>query len=209
LADRRNMLPAFCIDMTSVIDSRKAEKQEEGMEFQNTKTYQNLIQAYGRELEASGKYEFYAGKAEREGYRQMAEVFRETAANERAHAQIWYRWIHGGEEPGIRKNLEEAAAGERDEWTRMYQDFANIARCEGQDEIARLFEQVGLIERHHDFRYRKLTENLYKKQAFSSPRETVWICTNCGHMERGFAAPEKCPVCGHPVGFFERLCENF
>ena len=174
-------------------------------ELKGSKTEQNLMTAFAGESQARNKYTFYASKAKKEGYMQIARFFEETAGNEKEHAEIWFKELHGGAVPATAENLLDAAAGEHYEWTDMYAGFAKTAKEEGFTRIAALFEMVGKIEKEHEERYRKLLErlkdgSLYKKDG----EKTFWICTNCGHIHFGDKAPEKCPVCAHPQGYFER-----
>lgn len=179
------------------------------MDFKNSKTYGNLKKALEGELMTCGKYMAYGEKARKENYRQISEIFYETAANEQEHAEIWMRILNDGEMPDTLKNLENASRGENYEWTKMYREFADTAQREGYEEIARLFRGVGGIERHHDYRFRQLMENIERGRAFCKNGNTVWICMNCGNLYTGKCAPEKCPVCGHPQGFFKMNCENY
>ena len=176
-------------------------------DLKGSKTYDNLLIAYAGESQARNKYEFFAAKAQEEGYRQIAELFRETASNEKEHAEIWYKHFVGiGTTP---ENLMTAAEGEHYEWSEMYDDMACVAREEGFDHIAYLFEHVGAIEKEHEERYRKLAESIQNGTVFARQTEQVWICTNCGHIHVGTHAPEKCPVCDHPQGYFVLRAQNY
>ena len=178
-------------------------------DFKKSKTYENLEFAVGGELKASAKYQVYQTKAEEDGYQQIASIFGETAHNEREHAEIWIKLLHGGEVPSTLDNLKDAVAGEHYEWTDMYQNFARTAKAEGYDEIATLFERVASIEHHHEQRYAKLAENIETDQVFCKPQTTVWICMNCGYIVTAECAPKVCPACGYPQGFYEENCENY
>lgn len=176
--------------------------------IEGTKTEKNLNAAFAGEAQARIKYQFYASKAKKEGYEQIAEIFQETSDNEKEHAKIWYKLLHDGV-ADTKTNLEDAAAGENYEYTDMYKKFAEEAREEGFDEIAELFEKVGEIEKHHEERYRKLIENIEKGMVFKGDGVTVWKCRNCGYIHIGDSAPEECPVCKHPQAYFEIQAENF
>ena len=177
------------------------------MELKGSRTEQNLIAAFAGESEARNKYTYYASKARKEGYIQIANLFEETAANEKEHAKLWFKLIHGiGTTEG---NLKDAAAGEHYEWTEMYATFAKEAREEGFTQIAAMFEGVAKIEKEHEERYLKLLENVEKGLVFSKDGDTIWVCTNCGHIHIGKTAPQVCPVCAHPQGYFEVKAENY
>jgi rubrerythrin len=178
-------------------------------ELKGSKTEKNLETAFAGESQARNKYSYYASKAEKEGYNQIGALFRETADNEKEHAKIWFKLLKGGELPDTAANLKDAADGENYEWTDMYAGFAKEARDEGFNDIAALFEKVGAIEKEHEARYRKLLSNLEKGLVFSREGDTVWICANCGHIIVGKKAPELCPVCKHPKGYFQIKAENF
>ncbi len=179
------------------------------MELKGSKTEKNLITAFAGESQARNKYTYYASKAKKEGFEQIAAIFEETAGNEKEHAKIWFKLLHEGTIPSTEENLLDAANGENYEWTDMYAAFAEEAKEEGFDEIARLFEGVGKIEKAHEERYRKLLENLKAKTVFKTEEETVWICRNCGHIHYGTEAPEVCPICAHPQSYFERKSTNY
>jgi len=178
------------------------------MELKGSKTEANLLAAFAGESEARNKYTFYAAKARKDGFVQIADIFEETAGNERAHAKIWWSLLTGGAK-STAENLTDAAAGENYEWTLMYSDFAKTAREEGFTHIAKLFELVGEIEKEHEERYRRLLENVEDGLVFSREQDKVWICTNCGHIHFGKTAPEVCPVCSHPQAFFEIKADNY
>ncbi|MBR5670178.1 rubrerythrin family protein [Candidatus Saccharibacteria bacterium] len=177
-------------------------------EIKGTKTEQNLNAAFAGESQARVKYQFYASKAKKEGYEQIAAIFQETSDNEKEHAKIWYKLLHDGVADTM-TNLKDAAAGENYEYTDMYKKFAEEAREEGFNEIAELFEKVGEIEKHHEERYLKLVENIEKGMVFKGDGVTVWKCRNCGYIHIGDSAPEVCPVCNHPQSYFEIQAENY
>lgn len=179
------------------------------MELKGSKTEKNLMTAFAGESQARNKYTYYASKAKKDGYEQIAAIFLETAENEREHAKIWFKLLNGGEIPSTIQNLQDAANGENYEWTDMYDGFAKTAREEGFDKIAFLFEEVGKIEKEHEARYLKLLENVKEGLVFSKDDERIWKCRNCGHIVIGKYAPEVCPVCGHPQSYFEIKAENY
>ena len=179
------------------------------MELKGTKTYENLKAAFAGESEARNKYTYFASKAKKDGYEQIAAIFEETALNEKEHAKIWFKLLEGGAIKSTEENLEAAADGENYEWTDMYAEFAKTAREEGFDEIADKFEAVGQIEKAHEERYRKLLANINDKKVFSEDGEAIWVCRNCGHIVIGKTAPEICPVCNHPQSYFERKATNY
>ena len=177
--------------------------------YDGTKTYENLKKALAGESEARTKYDFFASKAKKDGYEQIAAIFTETAANEKEHAKLWYKELHGGEVEPTEINLQAAADGENYEWTDMYAEFAATAREEGFDELAEKFEQVAAIEKTHEERYLKLLSNVKEKKVFSRDGDCIWVCRNCGHIVVGKYAPEVCPVCNHPQAYFEIRAENY
>ena len=179
------------------------------MELKGSRTEQNLRDAFSGESQARNKYTYFASKAKKDGFQQIASLFEETANNEKEHAKIWFKLLCGGEIPATEANLLDAAAGENYEWVTMYADFAKIAREEGFDYIAFLFEQVGAIEKAHEERYRQLLANLQGGQVFTRVGEQVWECRNCGHTHTGPDAPEVCPVCAHPRSYFQIKAENY
>ena len=179
------------------------------MELRGSKTEANLQAAFAGESQARNKYTYYASKAKKDGYVQIANIFEETAANEKEHAKIWFKLLHDGAVPSTIENLKDAADGEKYEWTDMYAAFAKDAKEEGFDEIARLFEQVGEIEREHEDRYRKLLANIEDGLVFSREGDCVWQCANCGHIVVGKRAPEVCPICAHPQAYFQIKAENY
>ncbi|MBR4433360.1 MAG: rubrerythrin family protein [Bacteroidaceae bacterium] len=182
----------------------KTEKDLKG-----TKTEKNLQEAFAGESMARNKYTYFASKAKKDGFVQIAALFEETAANEKEHAKIWYKYLNGGAVSDTATNLADAAAGENFEWTDMYARMAREAREEGFEEIARKFEMVGAIEKHHEERYRRLLKNIEDKVVFSKEGDVIWQCSNCGHIVVGKEAPEVCPVCDHPQSFFQVLAENY
>ena len=178
-------------------------------DLKGTKTEANLIAAFAGESQARNKYTYYASKAKKDGYEQIAELFTETANNEKEHAKIWFKLLHDGNVPDTVANLKDAAEGENYEWTDMYKSFAEDAKAEGFDHIAYLFEQVAAIEKEHEERYRKLLANIEEGIVFSRDGDMVWICRNCGHIHVGKTAPEVCPVCAHPKAYFELRAKNY
>ena len=178
-------------------------------ELKGTKTEKNLMDAFTGESMARNKYTYYASKAKKEGFEQIAAIFQETADNEKEHAKIWFKLLHDGDIPTTEQNLSDAAAGENYEWTDMYDRMAKEAREEGFDKIAFLFEAVGQIEREHEARYKKLLENMENGLVFSKDGDAIWKCRNCGHIVIGKQAPEVCPVCAHPRAYFEVKAENY
>jgi rubrerythrin len=179
------------------------------MELKGSKTEQNLMTAFAGESQARNKYTYYASKARKDGYEQIAALFEETANNEKEHAKMWFKELHGGQVPDTVTNLNDAADGENYEWTDMYEEFAKVAEEEGFSAIAKKFRAVGEIEKHHEERYRKLLKNIEDKVVFSKDEEAIWICRNCGHIVVGRQAPIVCPVCAHPQSFFELKSENY
>ena len=177
-------------------------------ELKGTRTEANLQTAFAGESMARNKYKFFASKAKKDGYVQIAKIFEETAANEKEHAKIWFKLLNGGIDDTA-ANLKAAAAGDIYEWTYMYGTFAKEAREEGFDHIADLFEMVGAIEKEHEERYRRLLKNVEDKLVFSRDGDCVWQCSNCGHIVVGRQAPEVCPVCAHPKAYFELKANNY
>ncbi len=179
------------------------------MKLKGSKTEANLMAAFAGESQARNKYTYYASKAKKDGFEQIAEIFLETADNEKEHAKMWFKELHGGEVPSTSENLLDAANGENFEWTDMYKEFAETAREEGFDRIANLFEGVAEIEKHHEERYRALLSNVDNELVFSKDGDKIWQCRNCGHICIGKNAPEVCPVCSHPQSYFEIKKENY
>ena len=177
--------------------------------LEGTKTEQNLKTAFAGESQARNKYTYYASKAKKDGYEQIAAIFTETADNEKEHAKMWFKELHNGEVPDTLTNLLDAAAGENAEWTDMYKKMAEEAREEGFNELAYKFEAVAQIEKRHEERYRRLSDLLKNKTVFQKSEKKAWICRNCGHVYIGEKAPEVCPVCKHPQSYFEILNEEF
>ena len=179
------------------------------MNLKGSKTEKNLLAAFAGESQAYTKYTYYASKARKDGYQQIGDLFEETAKNEKEHAKIWFKQLHGGEMPETTENLKDAAAGENYEWTDMYATFAKEAEEEGFTELARLFKGVAAIEKAHEERYLKLLKNIEDGIVFSRDGDTIWKCGNCGHIVVGKKAPEICPVCAHPKAYFEIKAENY
>lgn len=177
--------------------------------LKGTKTEKNLMEAFSGESQARNKYSYYASKARKDGYEQIAALFEETANNEKEHAKLWFKYLHDGEVPDTMTNLKDAADGENYEWTDMYDRMAKEAEEEGFDDIAFRFRAVAAIERHHEERYRRLLQNIEEGIVFSRDDDRIWLCRNCGHIVVGKKAPEVCPVCAHPKSFFEIKAENF
>ena len=179
------------------------------MEFKGSRTEANLMAAFAGESQARNKYSYYASKAKKDGYEQIAAIFEETASNEKEHAKIWFKLLHDGAVPGTIENLKDAAAGENYEWTEMYADFARVAKEEGFDHISFLFAEVAKIEKEHEERYNKLLANVEAGKVFKCGSVVMWKCRNCGHIHIGEVAPELCPVCAHPQAYFEIKAENY
>ena len=179
------------------------------MELKGSRTEANLQAAFAGESQAHTKYQYYASKAKKDGYVQISNIFLETAKNEKEHAKIWFKMLHGGDIPATLENLNDAADGEAYEWTDMYAEFAKVADEEGFTDIAEKFRQVGAIEKEHEERYRKLIGNVEGGLVFSRDGDRTWICSNCGHIVIGPEAPEMCPVCAHPQSYFELRAENY
>ena len=179
------------------------------MKLKGSKTEQNLMTAFAGESQARNKYTYFASKAKKDGYEQIAAIFEETANNEKEHAKMWFKELNGGAVPSTIENLKAAADGENYEWTDMYETFAKEAEEEGFTELAVKFRQVAAIEKHHEERYRKLLKNIEDEVVFSKDEDKIWICRNCGHVVIGKKAPDVCPVCAHPQSFFEIKAENY
>jgi len=177
-------------------------------ELKGTRTEANLMAAFAGESQARNKYTYYASKAKKEGYEQIAALFLETANNEKEHAKIWFKLLHDGV-PTTVENLKDAAAGEHYEWTDMYEKMSKEAKEEGFDHISSLFAQVAKIEKEHEERYLKLLENVEGGLVFSKDGDTIWQCSNCGHIAIGKTAPSVCPVCDHPQAYFQVLAKNY
>ena len=179
------------------------------MELKGSKTEKNLKIAFAGESEARMKYDYYSSQAKKDGYEQIAAIFDETARNEKEHAKLWFKALHGGKVPDTMTNLLDAAAGENYEWTDMYATMAKEAYEEGFDEIAKLFEGVAGVEKEHEGRYRKLIANVENNTVFHKSEEVVWICRNCGHVYYGKDALKLCPVCNHEEAYMELRMENY
>ncbi len=179
------------------------------MELKGSRTEANLMAAFAGESQARNKYTYYASKARKDGYEQIAAIFEETANNEKEHAKLWFKELHGGEVPDTIVNLEDAAAGENFEWTEMYKEFAEVAREEGFTKIAYLFDSVGKIEKEHEKRYLTLLKNVKEDKVFHKDGDKLWICRNCGHVYIGKDALDVCPVCNHKQSFMEVKADNY
>jgi len=174
-----------------------------------TITEKNLMEAFAGESQARNKYSYFASKAKKDGYEQIAAIFEETANNEKEHAKIWFKLLCGGRIPSTVENLKAAAAGEHGEWTEMYKRMATDARAEGFDDIATLFDNVAAIEKEHEERYLKLLKNIEDGVVFARSEKSEWICRNCGYISESATAPASCSVCHHPQSYFELRAENF
>lgn len=188
--------------------------------IKGTKTEQNLLKAFAGESQARNRYTYFASAARKEGLEQIANIFTETAENEKEHAKIFFKYLEGGDLEitagfpagkigDTKSNLEAAAAGENMEWTLLYQDFSKTAKDEGFAEIARSFDQIAKVERFHESRYRKLINNISEGQIFKKRSSVKWHCINCGYIVEGTDAPDQCPACKHPQAFYEVLAENY
>ena len=179
------------------------------MELKGSKTEANLAAAFAGESQAHTKYQYYASKAKKDGYEQIAALFTETSMNEKEHAKLWFKYLHGGDVPDTLVNLNDAADGENYEWTDMYDGFAKTAEEEGFTEIAAKFRMVGAIEKTHEDRYRALIDNVETGRVFSRDGDAIWVCRNCGHVSIGKEPPAVCPVCNHPQSYFELKASNY
>ena len=177
--------------------------------LKGTKTEKNLMEAFAGESQARNKYTFYASQAKKDGYEQIAAIFTETADNEKEHAKLWFKELHGGAVPKTLENLLDAAAGEHGEWTDMYKRMAEEAKAEGFDVLAKKFEGVAAIEKRHEERYKKLADLVKGGKVFKKSEKKMWICRNCGHVYVGDQAPAVCPVCNHPKAYFQLFNEEF
>ena len=177
--------------------------------YTGTKTEQNLMEAFAGESMARNKYTYFASVAKKAGFEQIAALFLETADQEKEHAKMWFKLLEGGEIKSTPENLKAAAEGENYEWTDMYKEFAEVAKEEGFDHIAFLFEGVAKIEKEHEERYKKLLKNIDDKLVFSNDGDAIWVCRNCGHVVVGKDAPKVCPICSHPQSYFERKANNY
>ncbi len=191
-----------------------------GKSIKGSKTEKNLLAAFAGESQARNRYTYFASAARKEGYEQIANIFLETAENEKEHAKVFFKHLEGGEVEisaaypagvigGTKANLEAAAAGEKMEWTNLYADFAKIAKEEGYPEVQRSFEQIAKVEKFHESRYRKLIENIKKNEVFKKKEPVKWHCINCGYVHEGTKPPKECPACKHPQSYYEVLAENF
>ncbi len=179
------------------------------MELKGTKTEKNLMAAFAGETQARVKYEYYSSQAKKDGYEQIAAIFDETSRNEKEHAKLWYKYLHNGKVQSTDINLQDAANGENYEWTEMYNEFAKVAKEEGFDEIARLFEGVARIEKEHEERYLTLLQNIKDDKVFKKDEQKIWICRNCGHVYIGSEALQVCPICNHPQSYMEVKANNY
>ena len=179
------------------------------MELKGTKTEKNLMEAFSGESQARNKYTYFASKARKDGYEQIADIFEETAGNEKEHAKLWFKYLMGGDILGTVENLKLASMGENYEWTDMYSRMAKEAEEEGFMEIAAKFKMVGAIEKEHEERYKKLLKNINDAVVFTSEGDAIWVCRNCGHVVVGKKAPDVCPVCNHPQSYFELKAQNY
>jgi rubrerythrin len=188
--------------------------------LKGTKTEKNLLAAFAGESQARNRYTFFASKAKKEGYEQIKGIFEETAANEKEHAERFFKFLQGGKAEIVAgypagvigstaENLEAAAAGEKEEWGTLYPDFAKVAKDEGFDEVAATFREIASVEKHHERRYLKLLDNVKQGKVFKKDKPVKWICRNCGYVYEGPEAPEKCPACAHPRAYYELWCENY
>jgi len=188
--------------------------------IKGSETEKNLLASFAGESQARNRYTYFASAARKEGYEQIANIFIETAENEKEHAKVFFKYLEGGDvqitatyPAGVIKdtksNLEEAAAGENLEWTTLYADFAKTAKSEGFDEIAKSFEQISKVEKFHESRYRKLVNNIAQKEVFKKKETVQWHCINCGYVFEGPEAPAQCPACKHPQGYYEVLAKNY
>ncbi len=179
------------------------------MEFKGSKTEENLWKAFAGESMARNKYDYFASKAKKEGYEQIAGLFEETALNEKEHAKLWFKYVMGGDVPGTVDNLLAAAEGEKEEFTQMYPGMEQVAREEGFLEIAEIFKRIAMVEAAHEARYRRLLDSIKRDSVFKRPAAVKWKCRNCGYVFEGKEAPEKCPACAHPKAYFEEKVENY
>ena len=179
------------------------------MDFKSSKTYNNVLQAFQGESIARNKYTLYANKAREEGYEQIADLWIETANNEFEHSEVFFKYLHDGDVPHTIDNLQDSIDGEHNEWTNLYQQFANDAESEGYTDIANHFRNISNIEKRHMLRYTELLQNIEDNEVFSKMEKVIWRCIKCGHGSFDFDAPEKCPVCGEPKANFELACDNY
>lgn len=179
------------------------------MDFETSKTYANLMTAFSGESQARNKYTYYASQAKKDGYQQIGAIFEETADNEKEHAKLWFKLLHGNKVPDTVDNLKDAVAGEHYEWVEMYKEFAETAKEEGFRDIADMFQRIASVEKEHEERYQKLLDNIEKGIVFKRDGVVLWRCRNCGYIHAATSAPEICPACKHPKAFFELKSENY
>jgi len=201
-----NISSALCSEQDSIVIQEVSIMENK---YAGTQTEKNLEAAFSGESQARNKYSYYASKAKKDGFEQIAAIFEATANNEKEHAKMWFKELHGGEVPGTVENLNDAADGENYEWTDMYAGFAETAEKEGFPELAVKFRLVAAIEKHHEERYRKLLKNIEMAEVFARSEVKIWECRNCGHIVVGEKAPEVCPTCAHPQSYFEISADNF
>ena len=197
------------MSLYSKVSAETAERRRRKMELKGSRTEKNLQTAFAGESQARNKYTYFASKAKKEGYEQIAAIFLETAENEKEHAKLWFKYLEGGDIKSTQENLKAAAEGENYEWTDMYAEFAKVAEEEGFKEIAAKFRGVAAIEKHHEERYLALLKNVEEGLVFSRDGEMIWKCRNCGHIVVGKKAPGICPVCNHPQAYFELVGQNY
>lgn len=198
---------SYVIEIKFVTYACHMKRRMKMADLKGSKTEKNLAYAFAGESQARNKYTYFASAARKEGFEQIAAVFEETAGNEKEHAKIWFKLLNGIGTTA--ENLKAAASGEHEEWTEMYKNFADEAKAEGFEDVARLFERVALIEKHHEERYQKLLANVEKNEVYVKVGQNRWMCRNCGHIYIGEKAPEMCPVCKHPKAFFEVEAQNY
>jgi rubrerythrin len=220
VSDRQISAGAVMISNPGKINHFYRRETNMAKAFKGSKTEKNLLASFAGESQARNRYTYFASAARKEGYEQIANIFAETAENEKEHAKVFFKHLQGGEvvitagyPAGVigstKENLEAAAAGEKMEWTTLYADFAKTAKAEGFPEVARSFEQIAKVEKFHEARYRKLIENITKKQVFKKDASVKWHCSNCGYVFEGKQAPKECPACKHPQAYYEVLAENY
>lgn len=203
------VFPSPPMSLYSKVSAETAERRRRKMELKGSRTEKNLQTAFAGESQARNKYTYFASKAKKEGYEQIAAIFLETAENEKEHAKLWFKYLEGGDIKSTQENLKAAAEGENYEWTDMYAEFAKVAEEEGFKEIAAKFRGVAAIEKHHEERYLALLKNVEEGLVFSRDGEMIWKCRNCGHIVVGKKAPGICPVCNHPQAYFELVGQNY
>ena len=203
------VFPSLPMSLYLKVSAKNAERRRRKMELKGSRTEKNLQTAFAGESQARNKYTYFASKAKKEGYEQIAAIFLETADNEKEHAKLWFKYLEGGDIKSTPENLKAAAEGENYEWTDMYAEFAKVAEEEGFKEIAAKFRGVAAIEKHHEERYLALLKNVEEGLVFSRDGEMIWKCRNCGHIVIGKKAPGVCPVCNHPQAYFELVGQNY